>query len=190
MGKISANEFARKQNILVNGQPCTIMDVHYATPSARGASTLVKVKLRNLLTGLVQEESFKTSEKFDEPDVELIPAVFLYSQDGQCHFMDNTLYDQFALNEKALGDKKSYLKENGEVQAFKFNGNVISIELPPAVILAVQETEPSIKGASASGRSTKRAVLETGLTVQVPLYIEPGELVRVNTETGEVSGRA
>ena len=89
-----------------------------------------------------------------------------------------------------MGDHCFYLKEGLELQALKFNGNVVSLELPVVVDLKVAETEPSIKGTSASGRSAKRAKLETGLETQVPLYIEPGDLVRVNTETGEVSGRS
>lgn len=190
MAQFQAADLKRKLNILVDGQPYVILEVHFASPSARGASTLVKVKLRNLLNGAVQDKTFKTGEKFDEPDVEKVPAAFLYASGRDYHFIDNQSYDQFILNEEQLGDQKFYLKENLEVQALKYNGSVVSLEFPSSVELAVTETDPAIKGASASGRTTKRAVLETGLEVQVPLYIETGTVVRVNPQTGEVTGRA
>ncbi len=190
MGQIAGNELKKKQNILIDNQPFTVVEVQYATPSARGASTLAKVRVRNLLNGAVQDKTFKTTEKFEEPDVERVPATFLYAAGDDYNFMDNASYDQFILNAEKLGEQKYYLKENLDLFALKFNGSVVSLELPAAVELAVAETEPAMKGTSASGRSTKRAVLETGLETQVPLYVENGTVVRVNTQTGEVTGRA
>lgn len=190
MAVIAANELKKKLYILVDAVPYLVLDVQFASPSARGASTMVKARLRNLLNGTVQDKNFKSGEKFQEPDVEKGPAAFLYVAEPDYHFMDNTTYEQFALNTDKLGEQRFYLKEGLEVQAMKFNGAVVSLELPAVVELAISETEPSIKGTSSSGRSTKRAKLETGLEVQVPLYIEPGTVVRVNTQTGEVSGRA
>ncbi len=187
---ISANEFEKKQNILVDKHPFVIVDVQYATPSARGASTLVKVRIKSLLTGLVQDKSFKTSDKFEEPNVDKIPVVFLYPEGDTFHFMDNASYEQLTLDKSQLGEQSFYLKEDQEYQAFKYNSKIVSLELPAAVELKVIETEPAIKGASASGRSTKKATLETGLNVQVPLYIETGTVVRVNTQNGTVTGRA
>lgn len=190
MAIIPATELKRKLNILVDGQPYTVLEVQFASPSARGASTLVKARIRNLLNGLVQDKTFKTSEKFDEPDVEKVPAAFLYASGDDYHFMDNESYDQFVLSTGNLGEQRFYLKENMELQALKYNGSVVSLELPSTVELKITETDPPIKGTSASGRSTKKALLETGLEVQVPLYTETGTVMRVNTETGEVSGRA
>ncbi len=190
MSQISANELEKKQNILVEGIPYAVLDVTFATPSARGASTMVKAKLRNLLNGTVQDKTFKTGEKFTEADVEKTPASFLYASGSDHHFMDNGTYEEFLLTAEKLGDQKFYLKEGLEMQALKYNGTVVSLELPAVVELAIRETEPAIKGASASGRSGKKAVLETGLNVLVPLYAEAGTVVRVNTQTGEVSGRA
>ena len=190
MAQFQANELKKKHNILVDGQPCTVLDVQFASPSARGASTLVKVRVHNLLNGAVQDKNFRTSEKFDEPDVEKSPASFLYITGSEYHFMDNATYDQFMLTAEKLGEQRYYLKEGLEMQALKYNGSVVSLELPVVVELKIAETEPGIKGASSSGRSTKRATLETGLEAQVPLYIEAGTLVRVNTQTGEVTGRA
>ncbi|MCM8774778.1 MAG: elongation factor P [Candidatus Omnitrophica bacterium] len=190
MVQITANELEKKIYLLLEGQPHMVLEVQFTTPSARGASALAKVRVRNLLTGAVQDKTFKTGEKFNVPDVEKIPAVFLYAANTDYHFMDNTTYEEFELTGEKLGEQKYYLKENTELQALKYNGAVISLELPAVVELRVIQTDPPLKGASASGRSTKKAILETGLEVQVPLYIEPGTTVRVNTQTGEVTGRA
>lgn len=190
MSQIQAGELEKKLYILIEGIPHLVLEVRFASPSARGASTMVRARVRNLLNGTVQEKNVKATEKFDEADVEKVPAAFLYVTGTDYHFMDNSNYEEFTLSEQKLADQRFYLKEGLEMQAMKFNGSIVSLELPVVVELQVTETEPSIKGTSASGRSAKRAKLETGLETQVPLYIEPGNAVRVNTETGEVSGRA
>ncbi|MBU3760140.1 MAG: elongation factor P [Candidatus Omnitrophica bacterium] len=187
---INANELKRKDHILIDAQPYAVLEVTFASPSARGASTMVKARVRNLLNSAVLDKTFKTSEKFDEPDVELSPATFQYSDPAEYHFMDDSTYEQFSLGLEKLGDARFYLKEGMTLQALKFNGQVVSLELPPYVELKIVQTDPPIKGASAAGSSKKPAVLETGLKVQVPLYIEEGTVVRVNTETGEAGGRA
>jgi elongation factor P len=190
MSQITANDLEKKMYIITDGSPCLVLEVRFATPSARGASTMVKVRVRNLLNGLVQEKNVKATESFTEADVEKVPASFLYISGTDYNFMDNSTYEEFTLTQQKLDDQRFYLKEGMEMQAMKFNGKVVSLELPVVVELAVKETEPPIKGASASGRSGKKATLETGLETIVPLYIEPGDKVRVNTESGEVSGRA
>ncbi|MBU9889550.1 MAG: elongation factor P [Candidatus Omnitrophica bacterium] len=190
MTQVSANALERKLYVWIEGVPYFVLEVSFSSPTARGASTMVKAKVRNLLNGTVLDKTFKTSEKFDLADVEKVPAVFLYASGPDHHFMDNVTYEQFSLNAEKLAGQRHFLKENLEVQALKLDGNVVSLELPVYVELAVKETDPVMKGISSSGRSLKKATLETGLEVQVPLYIEPGTLVRVNTETGEVSGRA
>jgi elongation factor P len=190
MPQISASELKKKLYIEVDGQPYLVLDVKFATPSARGASTMVKARVRNLLNGAVLDKTFKTSEKFEIPDVEKVPAVFQYVSGTEYHFMDNVSYEEFVFTAEKLGDQRFYLKENQEMLALKLRGVVVSLELPVYVELAIAETDPPIKGASISGRSTKKAKLETGLEVQAPLYAEAGTVVRVNTETGEVSGRA
>src|SRR5215510_3730720 len=190
MALIGANELKRKMLITVDGQPYTVVDVFFATPSARGASTMVRTKLRHLLTDAVLEKSFKTSEKFEEPDVSLTPASFLYSDGDGFHFMDEESYEQFSLSEEQLGDERLYLKENMSLQVRKYNGVPVSLALPATVDLAVKDTEPGVRGDSASGGTTKTATLETGLQVRVPLFIKEGEVVRVNTQTGEFLSRA
>lgn len=187
---IGANELKRKMLITVDGQPYTVLEVFFASPSARGASTMVRTKLRHLLTGAVQERSFKTSEKFSEPDAELVPASFLYADNEGCHFMDESTYDQFTLAEGQIGEERGYLKEGTTLQVLKYNGEPVSLQLPQFVELTVAETEPGVRGDTASGGATKVAKLETGITVRVPLFIKEGETVRVDTRTGEVAGRA
>ncbi len=190
MALIGANELKRKLMIVVDGQPYTVLEVLFATPSARGASTMVRTKLRHLLTGAVQERSFKTSEKFQEPDVQLVPASFLYADGEGCHFMDETNYDQFHLSDERVGDDRAYLKEGTQLQLLKYNGEPVSLQLPQFVELTVTETELGSRGDTAAGGASKQATLETGLQVRVPLFIKEGEVVRVDTRTGEVAGRA
>jgi elongation factor P len=190
MALIGANELKRKMLIAVDGQPYTVVEVFFASPSARGASTMVRTKLRHLITDAVLEKSFKTSEKFEEPDVVLTPATFLYADGEGFHFMDDESYEQFTLSEEQLGDERLYLKENLTLQVRKYNGEPVSMQLPSTVDLAVTGAEPGVRGDSASGGTTKAATLETGLSVRVPLFIKEGEVVRVNTQTGEFVSRA
>jgi elongation factor P len=176
--------------ITVDGQPYTVVEVFFASPSARGASTMVRTKLRHLLTDAVLEKSFKTSEKFEEPDVVMAPATFLYADGEGFHFMDEESYEQFSLSDDQLGDQKLYLKENVSLQVCKYNGEPVSLQLPATVDLVVTDAEPGVRGDSASGGTTKVATLETGLQARVPLFIKEGETVRVNTQTGEFISRA
>ncbi|HEX8709400.1 MAG TPA: elongation factor P [Pyrinomonadaceae bacterium] len=190
MALIGANELKRKMLITVEGQPFTVVDVFFASPTARGAATMVRTRLRQLLSGAVQERSFKANEKFAEPDVQLAAASFLYSDAEGFHFMDESSYEQFALTDEQVGDDRGYLKEGVTIQVLKYNGSPVSLQMPQFVELAVRETEPGMRGDTAAGGATKQATLETGLAVRVPLFIKEGEVVRVNTQTGEVAGRA
>jgi len=188
---IGANEIKRKMMIKVEGEPFSVVEVVFASPSARGASTMVRTRLRHLLTGAVLEKSFKTGEKFEEPDVAFAPASFMYADGEGFHFMDEESFEQFMLPAAQLADERGYLKDGVSVQVLKYNGDAVALELPQFVELVVAETEPGIKGDTAGGgRDTKPATLETGLEVRVPLFIKEGERVRVNTQTGEVAGRA
>ncbi len=190
MALIGANELKRKMLITVEGQPYTVLEVYFASPTARGAATMVRTRLRHLLTGTVQEKSFRASEKFAEPDVEFTPASFLYADADGFHFMDESSFEQFAFSEEDIGDERVYLKEGVSLQILKHNGAAVSLQLPQYVELAVVATEPGMRGDTAAGGASKLATLETGLNVRVPLFIKEGELVRVNTQTGEVGGRA
>ncbi len=190
MALIGANELKKKMLIEVEGQPYHILDVFFATPTARGASTMVRTRLKNLLNGSVQEKSFRTSEKFPEPDVEIATVSFLYNDADGFHFMDQATYEQFTISADVVGDDRFYLKEGVNLDLFKYNGVAVSLQLPQFVELTIASTEPGMRGDTAAGGATKVAKLETGLEVRVALFIKAGEVVRVNTESGEVAGRA
>jgi elongation factor P len=190
MALIAANELKRKLMIAIDGQPFVVVDVFFASPTARGAATMVRTKVRHLLTGAVIEKSFRSSEKFEEPDVELAPASFLYSDVNGFHFMDEKSYEQFTFSAEALGDEAGYLKEGVSLEVLKYNGAPVSLQLPQFVDLSVASTELGLRGDTAAGGATKQATLETGLAVRVPLFIKEGEVIRVNTQTGQVLGRA
>ena len=170
--------------------PYHVLDVFFATPTARGASTMVRTRLKNLLNGSVQDKSFRTNEKFPEPDVEIAMVSFLYSDTNGFHFMDQTSYEQFSIRAESVGDDRFYLKDGILLEVFKYNGRPVSLQLPPYVELQIASTEPGLRGDTASGGATKVAKLETGLEVRVPLFMKDGEIVRVNTQTREVAGRA
>jgi elongation factor P len=190
MALIGANELKRKLLIAFDGEPYVVLDVFFASPTARGGATMVRTRLRHILTGAVMEKSFRSSEKFEEPDVEFAPASFLYSDGDGCHFMDEKSYEQFAFSTDDVGADRGYLKDGLTLQVLKYNGAPVSLQLPQYVELTVAATELGLRGDTAAGGATKQATLETGLVVRVPLFIKEGETVRVNTQTGEVAGRA
>ena len=190
MALIGANELKKKLMIEIDGQPFNVLDVVFATPTARGASTMVRTKLKNLLNGAVLEKTFRTSEKFPEPDVEIAPVSFLYTDGEGFHFMDDASYEQFTLSAESVGGDSVYLKDGLNLQLFKYNGHPVSLELPQYVELTITYCEPGLRGDTAAGGATKAAKLQTGLDVKVPLFMKEGESVRVNTQTGEVAGRA
>lgn len=189
-GIIEAINVKRKMFFEIDDTPYHCLDVEISTPTARGGQTLVRVKMRNLITRAVFDKTFKAGDKFREPDLAIVPATFLYSDRDGSHFMDQDSYETLTLNHDMLGDARDFLVEGQVIQVQKFNGNPIGLQLPVQVELTVKETEAGARGDTASGSVTKRAVLETGLEIRVPLFIREGERVRVSTETREFAGRA
>ena len=187
---IEAIGVKRKMFFEFEGQPYHCIDVEISTPTARGGQTLVRLKMRNLLTRAVFDKTFKAADKFKEPDLAMVPASFLYSGGDGFHFMDQETYETLTLNAEMIGDDKFLLVENLLVQIQKYNGNPIGIQFPPHVELTVTYTEPGVRGDTASGSVTKAATLETGMEIRVPLFIKEGEKVKVHTETREFAGRA
>jgi len=186
---LTANEFKRGLRIEIDGDPYLVMDVHVQSPSARGASTLVKAKVRNLRSGNVFDRTFKASDKVTEAQLELRPVQFLYADADGYHFMDAGSYDQFALSAEALGDDAGYLIEGlAGIRSVVFKGSVMNIELPQSVVLKIRDTDPAIRGATAQAQ-TKPATLETGLVIQVPAYLETGDAVQVDTSDGRFMAR-
>jgi elongation factor P len=187
---LSASDLKRGLRIELDGDPFTVLDVHFQSPSARGASTLVKAKIRNLRTGNVFDKTFRSADPIGEPELEMRAVQFLYSDADGFHFMETDSYEQLALSAEELGDVAGYLTEGlTGLRSVVFKGRVISIELPQSVVLRVKQTDPAIKGATAQAQ-TKPATLETGLVIQVPSYLESGELVQVDTKEGRFLGRA
>ena len=187
---ISTSDFRKGTRFLLDGDPYVVMESQTQTPSARGAATLVKVKVRNLRTGQVFDKSFKAGEKFKEPDLEKKSVQFLYSEDEGLVFMDQGSYEQFTVRRQELGDKADYITDGLECKSMFFEGRLLDLELPPTVEFTVVEVEPGTRGDTVQGSATKPAVLENGLRVQVPLYIEAGERIRVSTRDGTFSERA
>lgn len=187
---IEAINVKRKMYFEIDDVPYHCLDVEISTPTARGGQTLVRVKMRNLLTRAVFDKTFKAGEKFREPDLVVVPATFLYSDRDGSHFMDQESYETLTLGQEMLGDARDFLVEGQVIQIQKYNGNPIGLQLPVQVELIVKETEAGARGDTASGSVTKRAVLETGMEIRVPLFIKEGERVKVSTETREFAGRA
>jgi elongation factor P len=185
-----AIDIKRKSFFEYEGAPYHCIDVEISRPTARGGQTLVRLKMRNLLTRAVFDRTFKAGEKFTEPDLVKVKATYLYADNSGCHFMDQDSYETVTLSAETLGDDRLLLVDNLPVEILKYNGNPIGMELPPHVELAVTYTEPAVRGDTSSGSVTKAATLETGLQVKVPLFVKEGDRVKVHTETREFVGRA
>jgi elongation factor P len=187
---IDAIDVKRKMYFEMDNVPYVCLDVEVSTPTARGGQTLVRIKMRNLLTRAVFDKTFKAGEKFKDPDLETVPASYLYSDGDGSHFMDQETYETHTLSTDKLGDALDFCKEGAIIQMHKFNGNPIGLDLPTHVELEVTYTEPAVAGNTAGANVTKTATLETGIEIRVPLFIKQGEKVRVSTETREFGGRA
>ncbi len=173
-----------------NDSPCLIKGVHVQSPSARGAATLYKFRATNLLTKQKVDIALKGTDNLREADFERRPVKYLYSDATHRHFMDETDYNQYALAQEDVADEIQYITEQSEgVQALIYNGECIGVQVPLTVQLKVTQCDPAVRGNSATSRA-KPATLETGLVVQVPEYLAEGELVKVDTRTGEYLSRA
>ncbi len=187
---IDAIDIKRKMFVELESVPYHCLDVEISRPTARGGQTLVRVKMRNLLTRAVFDRTFKAGDRFGEPDLENVPTSYLYADASGYHFMDQETFETLTLSAEVLGDDAQLLVDNVAVQIQKYNGNPIGVQFPPHVELTVTETEPAVRGDTASGSVTKIATLETGLQIRVPLFVKEGERVKVHTETREFAGRA
>src|SRR5277367_1727277 len=187
---IDAINVKRKTLFELDNTPFACLEAEVNTPTARGGQTLVRLKIRNLLTEAVFEKTFKASDNFKEPDLQIVPASYLYSDGDGSHFLDQETYETLTLGEDMVGNALDFLIEGAIIQLHKFNGNPIGLQLPTHVELDIVYTEPGVRGDTSSGSVTKIAKLQTGIEIRVPLYIKEGEKVKVSTETGEFAGRA
>jgi len=170
--------------------PFSCLEAEVNSPTARGGQTLVRLKVRNLLTNAVFEKTFKAGDKFKEPDLQMVPASYLYSDGDGSHFLDQESFETLTLSEEVIGNALDFLIGGALVELLKYNGNPIGLELPKFVELEVAFTEPGVRGDSSSGSVTKPARMETGLEIRVPLFIKQGEKVKISTENREFAGRA
>ena len=185
---IDAIDVKRKMFFEHENTPFHCLDAEVSTPTARGAQTLVRLKMRNLLTRAVFDKTFKASDKFKEPDLQVVKASYLYSDGDGSHFLDQESYETHTLSGEMIGDALDFLVEGAIIELQKYNGNPIGLQLPTHVELAVTYTEPGARGDTSSGSVTKTAKLETGIEIRVPLFIKDGEKVKfvLDTERGHL----
>jgi elongation factor P len=186
---VNVTELKRGDILEIDGDPWQATEVVSQTPSARGASLLVKAKMKNLRTGQTLSKTWRGGETVATAEVETRPAQFLYRQGDDFVFMDLVSYEQTTLDRQRVGEAAGFLLENVELKAVLFQERVIALSLPLTVDLTVRETTPSMKGATAQAQ-LKPATVETGIQVLVPSYIEAGEKIRVDTRDGRFVERA
>jgi len=183
---ISTSDFKKGAKLLLDNDPYTIVDFEHFKPG-KGTS-VTRTKLRNLISGSNLEKTFKSGEKFEIPDVVYQDMTFLYSDDGGFNFMDQTSFEQLALNEEVVGDIKNYLTENMVASVCLFNDRAVGVEISNSVELKVAQTDPGFKGNTVNN-TFKPATLETGYVVQVPLHINEGDILKINTSDGSYMER-
>ena len=178
---VSTTEFRNGLKIEIDGEPYVIVEFQHVKPGKGGA--FVRTKFKSLKSGNVTDKTFRAGEKVDVPDLEEKTMQYLYGADKDRIFMDTSSYEQVSMSEKQLGDSISYLKENMEIKVLYHKGVPINIEVPMFVELAIARTDPGVRGDTASGGS-KPATLETGAVVKVPLYMNEGDVIKIDTRTG------
>lgn len=183
---LSTTDMRRGLKIELDNIPYEVIDFLHVKPGKGGA--FVRTKLRNILNGSVVEQTFRAGEKFPKPDLESRSMQYLYRDSSGYVFMDLENYEQLSLTDEHLGDKGGYLKDGQEVKALFYKGRAIDVDLPVAVILVVTKTDPGIKGDTVTG-ATKPATLESGKVIQVPLFINEGTHIKVDTRNGAYLGR-
>jgi len=187
MAFYSNNEFKNGLKVMVDGSPCNIVDCEFVKPGKGQAFT--RIKIRNLKTGRVVERTYKTGETLESADVADVEMQYLYSDGEQWHFMVPETFEQYAVGADTLTDTAQWLKEQDLCVVTLWNNEPIQVLPPTFVVLAITETDPGLKG-DTSGGGGKPATLETGAVVRVPLFVQTGELVKVDTRKGEYVSRA
>jgi len=183
---LSTTDFRNGLKIELDGTPYEIVEFQHFKPGKGGA--MVRTKLRNLLNGRVVDNTFRSGEKVGKPDIEVRSMQYLYRDGEDFVFMDMTSYEQLNVTDEQTGGKGGYLKDGQEVKVMLYRGNPLTLDLPAAVLLKVTHTEPGVRGDTVSG-VTKPAQLETGITVNVPLFVNEGDMVKVDTRSGQYLGR-
>jgi elongation factor P len=183
----TTSDFRRGLRIEIDGQPFSIVEFEHHKPG-KGAS-IVRTRLRNLVTGQVTAPTFRAGDKVGTPDVEDKDGQFLFAAGDVYTFMDPVSFEQYEITKELLGESTGYLVDGMSVSILFYQGKAVSVELPNSVVLKIVETEPAVKGDTATN-ATKRATLSTGHVVHVPLFMKEGEMVKVDTRTGDYVERA
>jgi len=176
---ISTSDFKKGAKILFRNEPYVILDYQSVKPGKGGA--FMRTKMKNMLTCLVREETFRSGEKFEEPNLSYKNMSFLYAEDNNYHFMDQESYEEIILNKDQISDVLDFLQDQAVYNMIYFNEKPISVTPPLFMELEVKETPPGVKGDTAQGAGTKPATLETGLVIQVPLFVNEGDVLKVDT---------
>ena len=184
---VSAGDFRKGITFQLNGEPYVVLDFQHVKPG-KGAA-FVRTKYKNILTGATREEAFNPADKFPKAHIETKQMQYLYSDGDLYYFMDGETYEQIPIGADQVEEALKYLRENDEATIKFYNGAPFLVEAPNFVVLSVIETEPGVKGDTATN-VTKAAIVETGTTVYVPIFIEEGETIQIDTRTGEYLGRA
>ena len=179
---IATSDFKRGIKILFRDEPYMVMDFSHVKPGKGGA--FVRTKMKNMITGLMREETFRSGEKFSSPDLEYRDMQFLYREDDLFNFMDQDSYEQVALNKDQVEEVINYLKEQVIYTILYFQGSPIAVNAPLFMELMVKETMPGVRGDTAQGGATKPATMETGLVVLVPLFVNEGDIIKVDSRDG------
>lgn len=180
---ISTSDFRKGSKILFRDEPYTVLDFQWVKPGKGGA--YIRTKMRNMITGLVREETFRSGEKLEVPDLEYRNMQYLYNDGEHYHFLDQDNYEEVSLNKDQIEEVENFLKEQETYNVLYFSGNPIAVTPPLFMDLKVVETPPGVRGDTAQGGATKPATLETGLVLQVPLFVEEGELIKVDTRDSQ-----
>ena len=183
---ISAGDFKNGITLEIDGNVMQILEFQHVKPG-KGAA-FVRTKLKNIINGGVVEKTFRPTEKFPQARIDRVEMQYLYSDGDLFHFMNMESYEQIALNDEVIGDALKFVKENETVKVCSYNGNVFTVEPPLFVELEVTDTEPGFKGDTAQG-ATKPATVETGAIVYVPLFVETGDKLKIDTRTGDYLAR-
>jgi elongation factor P len=182
----STTDFRKGLKIEIDGTPFELLEFQHFKPGKGGA--MVRTKLRNILTGRMHDNTFRSGEKVGRPDLESRDMQFLYREGDAMVFMDLTTYEQLHLDEAVTGDKGGFLKDGQQCRVLLFNGSPLDLEIPLSLVLEVTNTEPGAKGDTVSN-VTKPATLETGVVIQVPIFVNIGDKVKVDTRSREYLGR-
>lgn len=183
----TTNEIRNGMKVILEGDPCTILENEFVKPGKGQAFN--RIKIRNLKTGRVIDRTFKSGDSLQAADVVEVEARYLYNDENHWHFMVHETYEQFAIDELGVADAKPWLKEQSDCMLMLWNGTPLSVTPSNFVVLKIVETDPGVRG-DTSGGGGKPAKLETGTVVRVPLFVQEGELIKVDTRTGEYVSRA